>query len=59
MTSTLVVILIPASMANVSTFEKHSVETFFFFFFKSVMRNERRGNGYLQSVKHIFLGAEF
>lgn len=53
-----VVILIPASLANVSTFEKHSVETFFFPP-KSVMRNERRGNGYLQSVKHIFFGAEF
>lgn len=39
MTSTLVVILIPASMANVSTFEKHSVETFFFFFF--VISNEK------------------
>lgn len=52
-----VVILIPASLANVSTFEKHSVETFFSP--KSVMRNERRGNGYLQSVKRIFFGAEF
>lgn len=57
MTSMSVVILIPASLANVSTFEKHSVETFFFP--KSVMRNERRGNGYLQSVKRIFFGAEF
>lgn len=46
------VILIPASLANVSTFEKHSVETFFF----NVMGNERIGDGYLQSVKHIFLG---
>ena len=57
MTSMSVVILIPSSLANVSTLEKHSVETpppp------KSVMRNERRGNGYLQSVKHIFFGAEF
>lgn len=58
MTSMSVVILIPASSANVSTFEKHSVETFFFSP-QSVMRNERRGNGYLQSVKHIFFGAEF
>ena len=57
MTSMSVVILIPASLANVSTFEKHSVETLFST--KSVMRNERRGNGYLQSVKHIFFGAEF
>ena len=53
-----VVILIPSSLANVSTLEKHSVilETPPP---KSVMRNERRGNGYLQSVKHIFFGAEF
>lgn len=55
MTSISVVLLIPASLANVSTSEKHSVETFF----KSVMRNERSGNGYPQSVEHIFLGAEF
>lgn len=57
MTSMSVVILIPYSLANISTLEKHSVETFFTP--KSVMRNERRGNGYLQSVKHIFFGAEF
>lgn len=42
MTSMSLVILIPASLANVSTFEKHSMETFFFLISHEKWENRRR-----------------